>query len=188
MTRRLAFASIVVLVVLCLVGVAVLGVAAGGSAVAYEVNGTRTSQHDFDQQLDDIVGTEQGKSQSQSDGSINSATAARVLQSNIVLELLRNEADAKGVKVTADDRANAKQQIGSQLEGAPASYQKLQTEIFARVIALGLDTDAKVSAFLSRAVRKADIYVNPRYGRWSPKFGVCPPTGCVTAGAASGSG
>jgi len=40
--RRLAFASIAVVTVLCLVGVSVLAVAAGGSALAYEVNGTRS--------------------------------------------------------------------------------------------------------------------------------------------------
>jgi hypothetical protein len=183
--RRVAFAAIAVVTVLCVVGVSILAVASGGSALAYQVNGSRTSQHDFDQQLDDIVGTKGGKSQSHTEGSISSTTAAQVLQSNIVLDLLRGGADDKGVKVTAADRAAADQQIGTQLQGAPSSYQELQREIYAHIHALGLTSDAKVSAFLARAIRNADIYVNPRYGRWSPKFGVCPPTGCVAASSGS---
>ena len=44
-SRRVALASVAVFTILCVVGVSILAVAAGGSALAYEVNGTRMSQH-----------------------------------------------------------------------------------------------------------------------------------------------
>ncbi len=48
--------------------------------------------------------------------------------------------------------------------------------------ALGLaDTDA-LNAFLARQFPRADVYVNPRYGFWNPRYGVCPPTGCAATG------
>ena len=53
--RRLAFASIAVVIVLCVIGVSIVAVAAGGSALAYEVNGSRTSQETVDDQLDGLA-------------------------------------------------------------------------------------------------------------------------------------
>lgn len=180
--RRLALASIAVVTVLCLVGVSILAVAAGGSALAYEVNGTRLSQQDFDRQLDDIANTKVTAKSSHSSGSIDSKIAAQVLTTNIVVQILRDTAEERGVKVTDADRAQAKQAIGSQLDAYPASYRNLQIDLQAHLLALGLDSTEKVSAFLNRAVKQADVRVDPRYGFWNPKFGVCPPTGCSTTG------
>jgi SurA-like N-terminal domain len=185
--RRLAFASIAVVTVLCVVGVSILAVAAGGSALAYEVNGKRMSQQDFDQQLDDIVNTKTGAAQSHSNGTIDSTTSAQVLQSNIVLELLKTAAERKGVTVTQADRDKAKQQIGSQLDSAPESYRNLTIDIYAHLAALGVASSNAINALINREVKQADIYVNPRYGTWNPHFGVCPPTGCLTAGSGSSS-
>jgi hypothetical protein len=186
-SRRLPLISVAVFVVLCMVGVAILAVAAGGSAVAYEVNGRRTSQQAFDRQLEDIAGSAAGKAQSKSAGSINSTVAAQVMESNIVLDLLRDEADARGVTVSAADRAAAQQQTES-LAGAPSNYLALLRDIYAHLSALRFTTDAEVSSFLTRATRTADIYVNPRYGRWSVRDGVCAPTGCASSSGSSSSG
>jgi len=185
--RRLALASIAVVTVLGLIGVGILVFAEGGSALAYEVNGHRMSQQNFDQQLGDIVHTKAGAAQSHSNGTIDSTTAAQVLQSNIVLEILKSAAERKGVTVTQADRNAARQQIGSQLDAAPDSYRNLSVELYAHLAALGLSSSAKINAFLNREIKRADIYVNPRYGTWNPRFGVCPPTGCLTAGSGSGS-
>ncbi len=103
--RRLAMASIAVVTVLCLVGVSILAVAAGGSALAYEVNGTRMSQDTIDSQLDDIANTKGLATQvSHTEGSIDSKVAAQILTANIVLQVVRDAAERKGVKVTAADR------------------------------------------------------------------------------------
>ncbi len=61
--RRIAFASIAVVTVLCLVGVSVLAVAAGGSALAYEVNGTRVPQETVDGQLRELAHNDTTKDQ-----------------------------------------------------------------------------------------------------------------------------
>jgi hypothetical protein len=180
--RRVALASIAVVTVVCLVGVSILAVAAGGSALAYEVNGTRLSQHDFDQQLDDIANTKVTARSSSSPGSIDSKISAQVMTTNIVVQILRDAAEQRNVEVTAADRAQAKETIGSQLDAYPASYRDLQIDLQAHLLALGLDSTEKVTAFLNRAVKRADVRVDPRYGFWNPKYGVCPPTGCSTTG------
>lgn len=177
--RRLALASVAVVTVLCLVGVSVLAVAAGGSALAYEVNGTRTSQHDINQQLDDIAHTKGlGTQVAHTEGSLDSKIASQILTANIVLQVVRDAAAKRGVKVTAADRAQAKQTIGTQLDKYPASYRALQQDLQAHFVALGLDSSDKVNAFVNPLIKKAHVYVDPSYGTWNPRFGVCPPTGC----------
>jgi hypothetical protein len=180
--RRLALASIAVVTVLCLVGVSILAVAAGGSALAFEVNGTKTSQDKIDSQLDDIANTKGLAQVSHTEGSLDSKVAAQILTANIVLQVVRDAAERRGVKVTAADRAQAEKTIGTQLDKYPASYRDLQTELQAHFVALGLDSNDKANAFVSQAVKRADVHVNPRYGFWNPRFGVCPPTGCSATG------
>jgi hypothetical protein len=185
--RSLALASVAVVIVLCLVGVSILAVAAGGSALAYEVNGTRMSQDKIDSQLDDIANTKGLASQvSHTEGSIDSKISAQIITANIVVQIVRDAAERKGVEVTAADRAQAKKVIGTQLDQYPASYRDLQSELQAHFVALGLDTSDKVNAFVNPLIKRADVRVNPRYGFWNPKYGVCPPTGCQSLAAGTG--
>jgi hypothetical protein len=185
--RSTAFASIAVVTVLCLVGVSILAVAAGGSALAYEVNGHRVSQQTVDGQLDDIAGSKGiTESVKPTEGTVSSTVAAQVLTNSILRDLLRDAADRKGVKLTDADREAGQQvaqsQLGTNADQVPASYRNLIVETYAYANALGLaDTDA-LSAFVTRQVKRADVYVNPRYGFWNPRFGVCPPTGCSATG------
>jgi hypothetical protein len=185
--RRLALASIAVVTVLCLIGVAVLAVAAGGSALAYEVNGSRTSQKTVDGQLDDLASAKGTKQASMTAGSIDSRATAQVLTLSIARDVMRDAAEQRGVKVTASDRAQAKATIGSQLDQYPASYRDLVLDLRAHAYALGVGSDNALNTFLSRQFRRADVRVDAKYGFWNPRVGVCPPTGCSTAGAASGS-
>jgi hypothetical protein len=180
MTRsRLALAAVAVVVVVALVGVSILAVAAGGSALAYEVNGTRVSQHDINQQLDDIAHTKGlGTQVAHSEGSLDSKIASQILTANIVLQIVRDAAGRRGVEVTPADRAQARQTIGTQLDKYPASYRKLQQDLQAHFVALGLDSSDKVNAFVNPLFKKADVRVAPSYGFWNPRYGVCPPTGC----------
>jgi hypothetical protein len=191
--RRLALASVAVFTILCVVGVSILAVAAGGSALAYEVNGSRVSQDDFDAQLhsisDEIADARTKANQPQSEnppeGTITSSTTAAVLNVTIINELLRSAADAKGVKVTADDRAAGKQAAQQSVQSfsqAPKTYQKALVEVFGYANALGLTGTDALNNFVAAQIKKADVYVNPRYGTWSPRSGVCPPTGCSTTG------
>lgn len=180
--RRLALASIAVVTVLCVVGVSILAVSAGGSALAFEVNGTRMSQQDIDSQLKDIANTKGLGQIAHTEGSLDSKVSAQILTTNIVLQIMRDAAERRGVEVTAADRAQARTTIGTQLDKYPQSYQDLQVELQAHFTALGLDSSAKVNTFVARAVKQADVRVDPHYGFWNPKYGVCPPTGCSATG------
>jgi len=185
--RRLAFTAVAVVTVLCIVSVAIAAVAAGGSAIAYSVNGTRVSQQTFDQQLDEIASNEVTKKQaSQTNGSVSSKIAAQVMNLYIFRDLLHQVADKRGVELTDADRAagvaSAKTQLGANYAKAPAKYRDVLASLFSYVNALGL-TSTTIDTFLGKQARQADVYVNPRYGQWRPaRGGVCPPSGCSTTG------
>jgi hypothetical protein len=166
--------------------VSVLAVAAGGSALAYEVNGTRVSQQTVDDQLDDLAGSKPAKQASQTDGSIDSRATAQVLTLNIARDVLRDTAERRGVKVTDADRSAAKTAVGSQLAQYPASYREVILDLRAHGNALGLTSDDQLNTFLAQQFRRADVRVDPRYGSWHPNIGVCPPTGCASITQATG--
>jgi hypothetical protein len=91
---------------------------------------------------------------------------------------VRDAAERRGVHVTDADRAQASTAIGTQLDKYPESYQAVQRELQAHFVALGLDTSEKVGAFVNPLIKRADVRVDPSYGFWNPRYGVCPPTGC----------
>jgi hypothetical protein len=186
--RRVAFLSIAVVIVLCVIGVAVLAVAAGGSALAYEVNGTRVSQQTVDDQLDDLAQADATKQASMTSGSIDSRATAQVLTLNIARDVMRDAAARRGVKVSAADRSSAQDAVGAQLDQYPASYRDVILDLRAHGNALGLTSDDQLNAFLARQFQRADVRVDPRYGRWHPRIGVCPPTGCASIANPAGSG
>jgi hypothetical protein len=180
--RRLAFASIAVVTVLCVVGVSVLAVAAGGSAMAYSVNGTRVSQQTVDDQLDSLAHNDLAKNESHTSGSIDSTTTAQLLNTNIIRDLLRDAVDSRGVKVTDADRsagaATARASLGDNYAKLPASYRSMITDLYSSTSALGLKDATSINAFLAKRIPKADVHVNAKYGFWNPRYGVCPPVGC----------
>src|SRR5690242_9908342 len=140
--RSLAFTSIAVVTVLCIVGVSILAVAAGGSALAYQVNGNRVSQETLDGQLEDIANSKGvNESVKPTDGTVTSQVAAQVLTNNILRDLLRDAAERRGVKLTAADRDAGKQaaksQLGANADKVPASYRDLIVETYAYANALG---------------------------------------------------
>jgi hypothetical protein len=194
MKRRLPLIFVAVVTVICLVAVAVAAVAAGvdGSAVAYRVNGTEVSQATVDHELKWLAGSssvkknlkQQGVTLSNSDGSVNAGFAASWLTQRITVALLRQAAARRDVKVSSSARSSARKTLAKTLEGAPGHLLDTAVDYGLYQKALGLDTEAKASAFLTAALRKADVSVDPRYGSWNPRQGVCPPTGCAptTAG------
>jgi hypothetical protein len=187
-SRRLALASLAVVVVLCLVGVSVAAVAAGGSSLAYQVNGHRVSQRDFDDLLDQIGNAKGVKSPGQPAGSINSSLSATVMNLSIIDDLLSGVAEKRGVELTDADRQAGKQTAQSQVSNfaqTPKAYQDLLVVLFGYANALGISDSSALNAL----VAKADVYVNPRYGTWHPRRGaVCPPTGCAPIANQSGGG
>jgi hypothetical protein len=184
--RRLALASVAVFIVLCVVGVSILAVASGGSALAYEVNGHRTSQQTVDGLLHDLANAKATKKASTTPGSIDSRATAQVLTLGIARDVLARVAERRGVTVTAADRQKAQASVGNQLDQYPASYKNLILDLRAYGIALGLTSDAQLNSFLATQFAHADVRVDPHYGRWNPKIGVCPPTGCASITQATG--
>jgi hypothetical protein len=184
--------SIAVVTVLCLVGVSVLAVAAGGSALAYEVNGARVSQKTVDGQLDDLANTDATKTVSQTPGSVDSTTTARLLNTNVVVDLLQGAAEQRGIALGKADRsageAGARASVGDNFDQLPDSYQALLTKLYSYTNALGLTDDTAINDFLTPRIASADVHVNPKYGFWNPRFGVCPPVGCQALSQPSGTG
>jgi hypothetical protein len=171
-------------VIVALVAIAAAGV--DGGAVAYTVNGTKVSQKTIDDQLDDVAGSEAAKQDARQQGTVVSDSyvspqiTASVLTQRIALDLLRDAANRRDVAVSASNRAAALRSVRQQLQGLPSSYVRLQADLAAHQRALGLDETA-LSTLLGRAFRRADVTVDPRYGRWNPSEGVCPTTGCASS-------
>jgi hypothetical protein len=182
--RRLALVSIAVVTVLAVIGVAVLAVAAGGSAMAYKVNGNRVSQQTVDDQLHDLANSNATKTVSQTPGTVDSTTTARLLNTNIIRDLLQGEAQRKGIELSDRDRtvgeATASSSVGANYSKLPASYRDLLVSLYGYANALGLKTSDALNTFLTRAIKQADVHVDAKYGFWNPKYGVCPPTGCAS--------
>jgi hypothetical protein len=193
MKRRLPLIFVAVVAVACLVAASIAAVASGvsGSAIAYTVNGTKVSQSTVDRELDWLAGNssikktlqQQGQTLTSSDGSINATVTASWLGQRIQVELLRQGAAKKGITVSAADRNDARKQAAARYPNAPSSALDILVDSNAYANALGLTTQQKQAAFFQPAVRRADVTIDPRYGRWNPAVGVCPPTGCAsTAG------
>jgi hypothetical protein len=185
--RRLALVAVAVVTVLCVVGVSIAAVAAGGQAFAYKVNGTRVSQSTVDDLLDDLADTKATEQASSTDGSIDARATAQVLNLSIARELLRDAAARRDVDVTDADRAKVRSAVEQELKGYPASYVDLVVDLQAHLAALGLTDQTQQSTFVARLFRRGDVYVNPRYGTWRGAKGVCPPTGCASLSTGSSS-
>jgi hypothetical protein len=199
MSRRLPLIFVAVLTVIGVVVAAVAIAASGvdGSAVAYSVNGTQVSQATVDHQLKEIAGADAksaietlfGTTVRTTKGAVSSTAAATWLNLQIRRELYRQAAAKANKKVGAAERAAQRRVIAQQLAAnnakfkladLPTAIQESLVDDFAYPVALGLDSDAALGAFVQRAVRRADVSVDPRYGRWNPRQGVCAPTGCGT--------
>jgi hypothetical protein len=202
MKRRLPLIFVAVVTVLCLVAASVAAVAAGvgGSPVAYRVNGTKVSQSTVDHQLKALADPDTatkvqkvfGQAPTTSHGAVSSAFTATWLDLQIRNQLLHQGAEKAGTTLSDRDREAqrpvldkllADNNIGFTVAALPLPLQRALLENYAYPVALGLDTQAKVTAFFTAAVRKADIAIDPRYGFWSPRNGVCPPTGCTSSAA-----
>jgi SurA N-terminal domain len=191
MSRRL---PLIFVAVLTLIGVVVAGVAiavsgVGGSPVAYTVNGTKVSQKTIDHELKWLASTSQVKKGLEqqggtaTDASISSAFTATWLNQRIQADLLRQTAAKKGVTVPAPTRSALEKQIAKRYPNAPESARQVLFDQNAYLSALGATTQQQQSDLLTAALKRAEITVDPRYGRWNPRQGVCPPTGCAPTSA-----
>ena len=206
MKRRLPLIFVSVLTVICLAGATIAGVAASAgnfSPVAYRVNDTKVSQATVDHDLKALADSATaakvekifGQSPTTTTGSVSSAFTATWLDLQIRNELLRQGAEKAKVVVSDKDREAqrtvldkllADNSITFDLAALPDTLQRSLLDNYAYPVALGLDTQEKISAFFTAALRKSDIAIDPRYGTWNPKQGVCAPTGCAASTTTGG--
>jgi hypothetical protein len=189
MKRRLPLIFVAVIAVICLVAASVAAVASGvsGSAVAYSVNGTKVSQATVDHELKWLASNSQVKKSlaqqggTVSDSAIDSGFTASWLSQRIQVELLRQTAAEKGVTVPAKARKALAKQVTKRFPHAPESAREVLVDQNVYLNALGATTQQQQSDLLTAALKGAEIKVDPRYGRWNPRQGVCAPTGCPAA-------
>ncbi len=71
------------------------------------------------------------------------------------------------------DKLLADNDITFKIADLPAPLQRALLDNYAYPVALGLTTQEKVTAFFTAALKKSDIAIDPRYGSWNPRTGVC---------------
>ena len=161
------------------------------------MNGTEVSQATVDHELKEIAGADAksavetlfGTTVRTTKGAVGSTVTATWLNLQIRRELYRQAAAKAKTKVGAAERAAQGKVIDQQLAAnnakfrladLPKAIRESLVDDFAYPVALGLDSDAALGTFVQRALRRADVSVDPRYGTWNPRLGVCAPTGCAT--------
>ncbi len=200
MKRRLPLVLVSAVVVLCLIGAVVAGVATGSGfgPVAFSVYGSKVSQSDFDDELRDIADhpvvmqTVLGVPVASTNGAITARATTSWLGIRIPIELLRHRGATRHVKVSAVDRKSAEQALDQTLQqqqlraaDLPARAHARLIDYFAYRIALSLADASAYQAFIDQAVRQGDITVDPRYAQFGAQ-GLCPPFGCAPASGAGG--
>ncbi|HEX5586084.1 MAG TPA: hypothetical protein VFZ17_02135 [Acidimicrobiia bacterium] len=165
------------------------------SPTAVRVNTREVSQKTFDAQLGDLAPAlrdqqEQGGAPvTVTDASVPSASAARLASLYVTALLLQDELDRAGVTITdaqlqsfASENRKVLSPYGSSLRDFLVRLNVMQNAMIDNV---GED---QANTLLTRAARRADIHVDPRYGFWNPARGeVCPPNGCAAASSGSAS-
>jgi hypothetical protein len=203
MNRRLPLILVAGVLVLCVIGVIVVGVTAGSSfgAVAYSVDGTKVSQQTVNDDLKalaghptlakDFFGVNPFKT---TDGAVASSGAASWLTLRVELDVLRS---STVTKPTAAELQQARSSTLSQLQSdanihreflaLPRAMQDAIVEI--NLYAAAAQNSSAQSRQITRAFRHAHVTVDPKYGFWNAKrLTVCPPTGCPAASGTSSSG
>jgi hypothetical protein len=196
----LIFVAAISVIGLIVAGVAIAASGVGGSAVAYRVNDAEVSQSTVDQDLKSLADKDSasevkqvfGIDPSTTEGAVNSSFTASWLSLQIRNELFRQVA-AKAKATVGEKERDAQRSVVNgllkqgglkfRLAALPKPMQDTLLAGFAYPAALKLDTDAQVTQFLGRALRQATVRVDPRYGRWTVRQGVCPPTGCAPTSA-----
>lgn len=194
MNRRLPLILVAGVLVLCVIGVIVVGVTAGSSfgAVAYTVGDTKVSQQSVNDDLrslaehNSFATTALAPKFRTTDGAVDSGGAATWLTVEIYRQVGTDALAKQHQSVTDADRRDALDAIvgqagpsfRTQLRQLPSSMQRRLLDV------LALQNRVKASAF-----RGVKVTVDPKYGFWNAKrLAVCPPTGCPAASGSPSSG
>jgi hypothetical protein len=203
MNRRLPLILVAGVLALCLIGVIVVGATAGSGfgAVAYTVDDSRVSQvsvkddlaalADHPKLASGVFGVDPFATTA---GAVSSTGAASWLTLRVELDILRA---APGAKPSASDLTAARKSLLDQLKssptvrrdflGLPSSMQDAIVEI--NVYSAAAQSSPARNRQLARAIKRAHVTVDPKYGFWNRKrLAVCPPTGCPAPSASASAG
>ncbi len=188
MKRRLPLIFVAVVTVICLVAASVAAVASGvnGSAVAYQVNGTKVSQATVDQDLKALADAAYQSKVKQvfaaaagtTDGAVSSSFTATWLDLQIRNELFRQAAEKANVSV-GDRREGAAARGDRRPDRAERAHLQARRPAGAARgrVAEELRVPGGARAHRPRPrsppssgprCGTSDIRIDPRYGRWSP--------------------
>lgn len=184
MNRRLPLILVAGVLVLCVIGVVVVGVNAGSGfgAVAYTVGDTKVSQQTVNDDLRNLADHNSFATMAiapqfrTTDGAVNSSGAADWLTVEIYRTVGNDWLAARDQKITAADRKDALDSVVGQAGPSfERELRKLPRDMQDRLLdVLAMQTRVKTAAF-----KGVKITVDPKYGFWNPKrLAVCPPTGC----------
>jgi hypothetical protein len=177
--RSIVISVAVVVVVVVVIAIAVTRDAGGADALT--VNGESVSQATINNELDTLAANKLVTTNSQ--GSVDARSAAQWLTTRVrsiaVTQLVREN----DLEITSNERDQVRSQLPAGFGKLPRATQQLVVDYSAGGLLLTdkLGEDATTTA-LVKAVRKLDIGVDPKYGRWNPaRAEVCPPVGCAPA-------
>jgi hypothetical protein len=190
--KRYVSTSLIVVVVIALVVLIGAGVAVTAtdlSPTGLKVNGHVTSQQDINDDLDSIAHSGQLDQTTQSaegavSGTVSSGWLTRLAQTRVLLDVLHR----RGITLTDTARARLEKSAGGQLEGLSSSVKRtlLDYNLGLQLLQDKVGQDG-VSSAMGRALKRAHVTVDPRYGRWNAKRAiVCAPSGCPPASPSGG--
>jgi hypothetical protein len=202
MNRRLPLVLVSGVVVLCIIGALIGGVATGSgfSPAAFSVYGSKVSQADFDDELREIADHPAamravlGVPVASTKGSITAEATTNWLGVRIPIELLRHAALLRKTPVGATARKAGQRALHQSLQQAnlkaadlPGVARTMLVDYFAYRIALKLSNQSAYQTFVNQAAGRAHITIDPRYAQLGPQ-GLCPTFGCATSGAGNAGG
>jgi hypothetical protein len=178
----------VVIVAVVVVGMAVAVTRDSGGSDAMTIDGTSVSQATINQELKAIAKLPDNSTTTA--GAVDSRLGAGWLTTRVRAAALVNLLHQHGVKISASQLPKLRKDVEKQYHGLPTSAQDV-IAIFntANTELADVLQTADPTTLLNREMRKLDVSVDPKYGRWvRARALVCPVTGCPAASSASSSG
>jgi hypothetical protein len=204
LARTLPLWLVAAVVVMLVGGAIVAGAVSGGGfrPVAFSVNGHQVAQQTVDDELESLAQKNKqvealteglfSVSVRATAGGVPSSVAATWVNVRIQLEILPGILRDRHATVTAADRTAARTQLppGKAFGKLSSGTRGVIIEYLAAINALSrkLGSPQAAHSALQGAQRNAHVKLDPRYGTWHPKQGVCPPVGCSPSTPSSGTG
>ena len=191
-TTRTVVSIIVPVVVVAIVvaGMAVAVTRDSGGSDAMTIDGTSVSQAKINREFKALASS--GVYSPSTSGALTSTDSAQWLTAHVEVVALEKLFAENDVNLTAKQRTALLGQLRKQYSGLPSSAESVLIDLYLANSLLGdkLNGGAAVAAAVTKEVRKLDVTVDPKYGRWvRARAEVCPVAGCAAQSTqSSGSG